>query len=788
MDHDLSATRDFELDSTEHLVEGSEHAAPKRKISLKPIIRHILYATAFLVPLFIIPWTSEFLELNKQALLVLAAGVGLVLFLVEAIQNGAVKLKTSRLYLPMVALVVASIVSAVLSKNMYQSLLGVGNGVQAFSLATVLALVVLFFLFLNVIDDGGEKLKKIGVLSLTITLLVSVISVFGLFLIKKAPFNSYNFNTLGSLNSLAILAALMLPLFLETKFKLFKYLDVSKIAIGFALFLIILVNWWVVWVAAFVSLLAWMGFKILETGQANMKTYIFPMLVVVLGALLMMINFSMPVLKSRLAVDVSPSFKTSVSIALATLKEKPVSGYGLGEYGLAYDKYKPKSIAQTIFARTHFNQSSSSVLTLVSEGGVLMALALLFLLAMSASELYKARVRDSYLALAMLVFLFLFPFNISMIFWLFLALVLLELNSPTSSQKELVFEHSPKYSLIGSVAFIVGLVLVLASGYFVILRYAGDHYFVKAVQGKEVDNVISDFTKAININGQDAIYYRLLSQAVLIKLGNELNSKDSAADKDRVAKLQNLAASAVEIAKRATDMNPHDVENWLNRGLIYQNLIGLVGGADQAAVSMYQEALQRSPSDPAIYNNIGSIYLTIAENSRLLAANPPKGQNLNLDAIKKQSVDSFRMAEDNFKKAIELNNNYGQALFALGVVYEREGKLGDAIKQFEKLRIGNPNDPAIAFELGLLYYRNGQKEQAFNQLQQATTLFPDYSNARWYLSLLYEEKGDLANALAQVIEIQKKNPDNELVKQRLEQLQAGIRNIPPQKVLDQQPL
>ena len=54
--------------------------------------------------------------------------------------------------------------------------------------------------------------------------------------------------------------------------------------------------------------------------------------------------------------------------------------------------------------------------------------------------------------------------------------------------------------------------------------------------------------------------------------------------------------------------------------------------------------------------------------------------------------------------------------------------------------------------------------------------------------MVYEERGDLENALKQVEEIEKLNPNNELVQQRLAQLRAGQRTIPPGKVLDKQPL
>ncbi|MBI4160488.1 MAG: tetratricopeptide repeat protein, partial [Candidatus Yanofskybacteria bacterium] len=128
------------------------------------------------------------------------------------------------------------------------------------------------------------------------------------------------------------------------------------------------------------------------------------------------------------------------------------------------------------------------------------------------------------------------------------------------------------------------------------------------------------------------------------------------------------------------------------------------------------------------------------------------------------------------------------ALYNSAVVYERKGELREAINQFVRLQANNSNDPSIALQLGLLYYRNNQKDEALGAWERAVFLFPNYSNARWYLSLILEERGDLDGALAQVKEVERLNPDNELVKKRRGELEAGSRRIPPEKVLDQQPL
>ena len=61
--------------------------------------------------------------------------------------------------------------------------------------------------------------------------------------------------------------------------------------------------------------------------------------------------------------------------------------------------------------------------------------------------------------------------------------------------------------------------------------------------------------------------------------------------------------------------------------------------------------------------------------------------------------------EENLRKAVELSPNFGLAIYSLGVVYERQGKVNEAIKELEKVFPANSNQPGLAFELGLLYYR-----------------------------------------------------------------------------------
>jgi len=248
-----------------------------------------------------------------------------------------------------------------------------------------------------------------------------------------------------------------------------------------------------------------------------------------------------------------------------------------------------------------------------------------------------------------------------------------------------------------------------------------------------------------------------------------------------------MMAVSIEVAKNATDRNPQDSQNWLNRGFIYENLLGFIDGAEIWAVNSYEEALTRRPNDPLIYTRIGRTYLGRA-NLLIGLFNRVGRDDPQAPQIGAEINANLAKAEENFKNATAINSFYGSALYNLGAVYERQGKLSEAAQQLVAYQQVRPNDAGLAFELGLLSYRIGEKEFAFQQLQRAVQLFPDYSNALWYLSLILEERDQFELALTGLQRILGLNPGNELVINKISELQAGISNIPPNEITDIEPL
>ncbi len=163
---------------------STEESAAQSNPMFREIIRWLVYAAAFLMPLWFLPITADILEFNKQTLLIVVAGIGLILYLVDVIKSGTFRYKKSVFYLPILGLVVASVISTIFSVNRMISLFGSGES-RSFALITMVSLAILFFLAVNVIEDKGKMLKKILTASLSLAFLFGVLQILSLAFFKS---------------------------------------------------------------------------------------------------------------------------------------------------------------------------------------------------------------------------------------------------------------------------------------------------------------------------------------------------------------------------------------------------------------------------------------------------------------------------------------------------------------------------------------------------------------------------------------------------------------------------
>jgi tetratricopeptide (TPR) repeat protein len=180
---------------------------------------------------------------------------------------------------------------------------------------------------------------------------------------------------------------------------------------------------------------------------------------------------------------------------------------------------------------------------------------------------------------------------------------------------------------------------------------------------------------------------------------------------------------------------------------VYESVVpARVNLAYENAMKSYESAAALNPLNPAVY---------------LLAAQ--------LEA----SIKKLPEAKQFIGKALQVKNNYSDAIFLLSQIQVAENSIKDAITSLLVLAQLNPQDPTIFFQLGLLYYNSGDNVNTGIVLSKAVELSPDYSNARYFLGLAYARLGKYAEAVDQFEAVARLNPDNEEVANILTALKAG---------------
>ena len=151
------------------------------------------------------------------------------------------------------------------------------------------------------------------------------------------------------------------------------------------------------------------------------------------------------------------------------------------------------------------------------------------------------------------------------------------------------------------------------------------------------------------------------------------------------------------------------------------------------AVAEYQAAMQESPQDSMIVNNLGTCYQTlgrpddaISQYKKAIGMHPKSVWdpyvNLGLVYSSRGDIDH---AEEAYLNAISNKPDDAGALNGLAWMYATNGiKLDKAIDLAQRAVRLAPNDANIADTLGWAYYRRGSKTEALQYLAQALAKAP----------------------------------------------------------------
>ncbi len=788
------------VDITTSTGRGAE-TLPKVSKALGWIIEFCLKAIVVLTPIFFLPITLDVLELNKQTLFIVLILVATTAWFGKALADRKFVMARSWFNIVIGLFALGWFITSAFSKDVYLSMFG-NFGQMQMSFATIAALVIFYFLIINHISTT-KKLYSYLVSFLVAGLIAGVyglLQLFGVFSLGwMAEFTKANtFNTIGTINAFGVY--MVIPLILSASLTIFGCKDgeckldksskgsiavnlIVWLSLAISLVALIIVDFWVAWAAALFGLVLLVVLPIIRSTKINHPIRIAVPVVLACIAVLLLI-FKTPI-NLNLPAEVAPSMTASWNIAKSTLNENPLFGTGPGTWIYDYAKFRSPAVNLSQFWTIRFERGLSTALTLLPTIGIvgiaLLLMIIISAIAKSAMHLVKEKDDNSwqlyltiFVSWATLLFLaFLYNYNFAHIiaFGFFLSLLVALIVN-----KAYIWEarKGSASSVVISIVFAVLCVSALSGTWVIGQRLAADAAYSKAVMsyrnGETIDNSISSLNSAVAMNRWNDVYYRNLSQAYLIKAGQEFEALSK--DQDGAAKINQIIAASIDTGKKATEINPMNVDNWENLAIIYQSIASFTQGADEFAVNNFVAALEREPNNPVYSNEIGKIFILRADAMQTLLQSEDEATKKDAEQKIKDELDK---ASEWFNRSIQAKPDFAPAHYFLGLVYERQGRIPDAITKLEQVLSVNDKDVGIAFQLAILYYRNSEKDKSLTMFEQIVAFAPEYANARWYLSALYEEQGEVAKALEQVKVVAETNQDNQNVKDRITYLENMLK-------------
>src|SRR3989339_205534 len=630
------------------------------------ITKYSIYVLVFFTPILFLPWTSEILDFNKQALLVLLIFVSLFSWMLKVLISGTFKLNLNKAGIFAVILFLAYLFSTIFSADKFGSFWGWPR-ITAESFVSIIGFFALYFIASNVFSK-----KEITVSLYVFSFSALIAEIFGIFQIFKVV----GFNTQGSVGSLGVFTAILLPLIIILLISAKKWWKLLFFALIFSsAIILVLINypavWWVTVLGS--ALIIILGF--FKRNLFDGRWMALPIFFLAVSLFFVILNLQINFLPGK-ANEVSLSQQGNFQIDVKTIKESPVFGSGLGTFSYDFSKFKNADFNKTVLWNVAFNNGNSKILTNLATTGVLGILALLVFI--FAVVFYGGKfifAKDAVLELGLFVCFvsesvafFLYNSNFVLDFTFFFIAAIL-VNLIFEKRKE--YELKPSSMLTLAVTFSFTLIFIFGLGLLILNanRYVAEINYYKglnALKNNQLDSGIKSLEIAASINPGVDLYFSQLSQVYLLKI-QEVASNQNMSQDDKIKNAHALAANSVNAAKISTDLNKKNAGNWLARGYVYQNLSGLITDWQTWAISSYNEALKLDPNNPNSFTQLGVVYY--------------------------QNKD-FQAARTNLEKALELKPDFSNGLYFLGPTYDQLGDKNKAIEQFIKLAQLNPDNAA----------------------------------------------------------------------------------------------
>ncbi len=319
------------------------------------------------------------------------------------------------------------------------------------------------------------------------------------------------------------------------------------------------------------------------------------------------------------------------------------------------------------------------------------------------------------------------------LWWWLLGAMIVSLSAVTPGlvkEKRISLHVSPQYSLVLSFSFVILVTAIIVFGVYSLKIYVAEVHFTKAIRSSNLEEVEINLQKAVGYRPNYADYYVAVARVELQKA--RIESLKEEPDSDLIS---SYVANAVNSAKIATSLQPKNVETWETLAVMYMNARSVAPEVNSWAKDAVQKSLELEPSNPVFYWYLGDISV-FAKDTEGTEKAYKKAIELKSDYLSAYlSLSEFYESQENLDSAISiytpvlhLVQNNPEVLFSLGRMFYNKNEENDD-KQAELLWLKavelTPNYSNALYSLGLLYERRGDKAMALNYFKKVEELNPN---------------------------------------------------------------
>ena len=799
--------------------EGDGHGFAKK------IPRWLLYLLILVTPVFFLSYASP-VWFGKQLLVYILGGFAFIAWLADFLTSGKISYRKSFLNVVIFLLLLVFLLSTYYSLSFYESLWGSDSTGEKLSSFIVFA--ILFLLVGSVFkEEDGVKLGLAVFGSSILVGIFSLLQVFGIRIFSGDYAQTFDFNPVGTINSLAVFYGMVLSVGIgviahfkeipEDRFKKYFFWAVLVSSALLFLNLFLIVNFKLAWLGLSLAMIILLSLSVRVSargeGENAVKrfgglSFYLPLVFLVVSILFYISNFQLSLMdsltggpaassrwSSRFPAEVSPNMRATFNIGKQVLAENPILGTGPATFIYDYSLYRdPILNLDRIFWAVKFFHGSALGPTLLSTTGVLgFAVFLLFVLIAVVSVLKstlsspKAEALRFGVAAAVVYgsfMWFMYPPTFTTSLYMFLLLGTFAALSAYESWGILGFgmrtitSSSASTMFVGSLISIFLIVGSVVGMYYSFQKYMAESYYSEGIrllnQSTDTDNPLAKFANAAAIDPKDDKYTRLQGQVYYFRLRNLIQVQlPNPTSPTFVQDFQTNFISAYQSAQEAQRLNPNEISNWSLLGLICETVIQInpLTCSEKFLTSTYEDAIKYDPISPSAHLDAGRAWLLSAD---VLALRANQSQNKEeVDSLQSEREMAINKAVMHLEKSATLKPDFASSHYLLAQAYVRQNNLEGAIRKLEDTKSVAIGDVGVLFQLGLLYYQANQIDKAQAEFEQAVRLNDNYSNARYFLGLIYDQKGDKPGALEQFRKIQSLNPDNTEVRAIIANLENG---------------